>query len=84
MALRRPPKSGILVGNGRPIWKQDIEMIEWLKASADPHSECAAKLILVAAAQGDQGLHVVDWIHRLYSIGADGAKRTAQDKHHWK
>ncbi|KAL3664890.1 hypothetical protein V7S43_010068 [Phytophthora oleae] len=67
---------------GRPIWKQDNDVIEWLKANAEPHSECAAKLILVAAAQGDQGL--VEWIHRLYGIGADGAKRTAQDKYHWK
>eukprot|EP00644_Phytophthora_capsici_P011252 jgi/Phyca11/565583/estExt2_Genewise1.C_PHYCAscaffold_180403 len=41
---------------GRPIWKQDSKMIEWLKANAEPHSECAANLILVAAAHGDQGL----------------------------
>jgi ankyrin repeat protein len=66
---------------GAAIWKQDVAVIEWLKTHAEPHSECAAKLMLVAAAQGDQRL--VEWIHRLYGLGADRAKRTAQDKYHW-
>ncbi|OWY98452.1 LOW QUALITY PROTEIN: hypothetical protein PHMEG_00030781 [Phytophthora megakarya] len=63
------------------MWNQDVEVIKWLKTNAEPHTECAAKLMLVAAAQGDQGL--VEWIHKLYRVGADGAKRTAQDKYHW-
>ncbi|KAG7381439.1 hypothetical protein PHYPSEUDO_006017 [Phytophthora pseudosyringae] len=67
---------------GGAIWKRDVEVVEWLKAHAEPHGECAAKLIVVAAAQGDQEL--VEWIHMLCRVGADGAKRTAQDKYHWK
>ncbi|OWZ16228.1 hypothetical protein PHMEG_0009999 [Phytophthora megakarya] len=66
MATFKPPEFRILGWHGDE-WsyvESGAGVIKWLKTNAEPHTECAAKLMLVAAAQGDQDL----WSGYTYCI----------------